>query len=103
MEKKYIVTLVLAIFVASGLFYKQLFKTQSVQQVSRTQNGTNESHIVTNAKNILDLSNQNLEKLPSYVLGLSNLEELNISNNKITGALPAEIHDLSSLRILNAS
>jgi len=51
----------------------------------------------------LDLSNQGLDKLPGYVTALTSLEELNISNNKIAGALPAEIHNLRQLKVLNAS
>ncbi len=53
--------------------------------------------------NRLNLSNQNLEKLPEYVLSRTNLEELNISNNKLSGALPAEIRHLQNLKVLNAS
>ena len=51
----------------------------------------------------LDLSGQGLEKLPSSVLSRTDLEELNISNNKLTGALPSEIGKLTKLKVLNAS
>ena len=51
----------------------------------------------------LDLSNKNLDKIPSYVLSLSNLEKLDISNNKLNGALPSEIGNLKKLKVLNAS
>jgi Leucine-rich repeat (LRR) protein len=51
----------------------------------------------------LDLSYQDLEKLPEYVLTKINLEELDISNNNISGALPAKIRHLQNLRVLNAS
>jgi Leucine-rich repeat (LRR) protein len=50
----------------------------------------------------LDLSGQNLEKIPGYVFGLKNLEELDLSNNKLTGAIQAEIRHLQSLKVLNA-
>jgi Leucine-rich repeat (LRR) protein len=53
--------------------------------------------------NKLDLSGQQLKKVPGYVFKLTNLEELNISNNQITGALPAEIGNLKSLKVLNAN
>ncbi len=55
------------------------------------------------AKNVLNLSGQNLSKVPDSVFNQSNLEELNVSNNKLTGALQAEIRKLSNLRVLNAS
>ena len=55
------------------------------------------------ARKSLDLSGQGLEKLPSYVLSRTDLEELNISNNKLTGALPSEIGKLTKLKVLNAS
>lgn len=51
----------------------------------------------------LDLSNKNLEKLPSNVLTKTSLVELDISNNNLTGALPAEIRNLKNLKVLNAS
>lgn len=51
----------------------------------------------------LDLSNQGLTKLPSYVLERTDLTKLDISNNKLTGALPGEIRFLKNLKILNAS
>ena len=51
----------------------------------------------------LNLSNQGLIKLPSYVLERTELAELDISHNKLTGALPGEIRLLKNLKILNAS
>ncbi len=51
----------------------------------------------------LNLSNQNLQKVPDSVFGKTNLEELNVSNNKLTGALQGEIRKLQNLRVLNAS
>lgn len=53
--------------------------------------------------NKLDLSGQELEKVPDYVFKLIDLEELDISNNQITGGLPAEIRNLKNLKILNAN
>jgi len=53
--------------------------------------------------NKLDLSNHQLQKVPSYVFKQTNLEELDISNNHITGAIQAEIRNLKNLRVLKAS
>jgi len=52
---------------------------------------------------IINLSGQGLEKLPSYVLSTTSVEELNLSDNKLTGALPSEIGKLTNLRVLNVS
>lgn len=51
----------------------------------------------------LDLSGQSLAKLPQYVLDMTGLEVLDISNNNLTGALPSEIGRLTNLRVLDAS
>lgn len=51
----------------------------------------------------LSLSNQGLRNLPVYVLNLKQLEALDISNNQLTGALPAEIRFLQNLKTLNVS
>lgn len=51
----------------------------------------------------LDLRNKGLDKLPAYVLALIDLQQLDISSNRLTGALPAEIRKLQNLRVLNAS
>ncbi len=53
--------------------------------------------------NTIDLSNQNLTKIPESTFSKTGTEELNISNNRITGAIQAEIRHLQNLRVLNAS
>lgn len=51
----------------------------------------------------LDLSGQGLAELPQYVLDMTGLESLDISNNNLTGALPSEIGRLTNLKVLDAS
>ncbi len=51
----------------------------------------------------LDLSGSGLESIPSYVFKRTELEELDLSDNRLTGALPAEIRNLRNLRVLDAS
>lgn len=87
-----------------GLYYIQTLRPANIPSENPApQSSEKTPNINTDKKNVLDLSNQGLEKLPAYVLKMSNLEELNISNNRLGGALPAEIHDLRNLRVLDAS
>ncbi len=51
----------------------------------------------------LDLSNQELTDVPEYVFNQKNIETINLSNNKLTGALGAEIKNLTNLKQLNLS
>lgn len=57
----------------------------------------------TSQGKLLDLSGQNLTHLPQNVLKQTDLQELYLSNNKLTDALPAEIRFLSNLRRLDVS
>lgn len=74
----------------------------TTQQSAKPSVNDNSSGITVSGKS-LDLSGQGLNKLPSYVLDETSLEELNISHNNLTGALPAEIRHLSNLKVLDAS
>ncbi len=51
----------------------------------------------------LDLSSGGLLTVPAYVFGQFRLEELDLSHNQLTGALPAEIRHLTRLRKLDVS
>lgn len=51
----------------------------------------------------LDLSNQGLTSIPSYVFNKTNLQELNVSHNSLTGAIQSQIGQLKNLKVLNAS
>lgn len=59
-----------------------------------------DSHILGKT---LDLSNSGIDKIPQDVFLKTQLEDLNVSNNKITGAIQAEIRNLQNLKSLNAS
>ena len=77
-----------------------------INQENQNTNSTSNANETVNQKpsgNSLDLSGQNLTKIPDYVFKQTNLEELNISNNNLTGAIQAEIRQLTKLKILNAS
>jgi len=53
--------------------------------------------------NTLDLHGRGLTSVSSSVFENTALEELNLSDNMLTGALPGEIRHLSNLRVLDAS
>lgn len=61
-----------------------------------------EKPIVTSS-NVLDLSGRRLTTIPSYIFDKTNTQELNLSDNRLDGALQAEIRHLQKLRILNLS
>lgn len=51
----------------------------------------------------LDLSGGGLKNVPSYVFDRTELRELDVSDNDLTGTLQAEIRNLRNLQILDAS
>jgi Leucine-rich repeat (LRR) protein len=55
------------------------------------------------SQNLLDLSNQGLTKIPENIFKQTNLEELNVSYNNLTGAVQGEIRFLQKLKVLNLS
>ncbi len=55
------------------------------------------------SRNVLDLSNKNLTQVSQDVFKKTNLTELNLSHNRLTGAIPAEIRMLSQLEALDLS
>ena len=92
--------LILILGSLSLLLLVLLFKPASMTQ---TQEDEKEDFTAPKTATKLDLSAQGLQKLPEYVVSQTNLEELDISSNNISGALPAEIRHLQNLKILNAS
>jgi Leucine-rich repeat (LRR) protein len=66
-------------------------------------NNSNTNNKVIPANKVLDLSSSGLTSIPSYVFNQTNLEELNVSHNSLTGAIQSQIGQLKNLKILNAS
>jgi len=105
--KKYIYLIIGSIFILNGCTLIKTPENTSNQSQTKNDNGQYVANKNENEKpqtnNSLNLSNQGLSKIPDYVFGQNNLEELNVSGNKLTGAIQAEIRHLSNLRVLNAS
>lgn len=92
MKNNTLFIIIAASLLLSGCSLSQLQPQSSTPNIENPQ---------TNKK--LDLSNQNLEKIPAYVFEQKGLEELNVSNNRLTGAIQAEIRQLQNLKVLSAS
>ncbi|MFA6322118.1 MAG: leucine-rich repeat domain-containing protein [Candidatus Buchananbacteria bacterium] len=73
------------------------------QESSVSQKPTVSSTNQTASNNKLDLSNQQLTKVPEYVFNRINLEELDLSNNLLTGAIQSQIGNLKNLKVLKAN
>lgn len=52
---------------------------------------------------VLNLSGRGLTKFPAYIVDRPGLEELDLSHNNMSGAMPAEVRHLTNLRKLNIS
>lgn len=104
--KKIILVMSIIIIVLIMAFILQ--SRGNIKTTNNTNNGTNTEVGNNNdtpvvKSRILNLSNQGLKSIPSDVFSQINIEELNVSNNLLTGAIQAEIRHLSKLKILNAS
>lgn len=71
-------------------------------ETEQTQTNTNQPGGMP-ALTSVNRSGQNLTKMPDDILTMTNLQQLDLSNNKLSGALPAEIRHLSNLQVLNIS
>ena len=82
-----------------------LKRAEQLQQAATDlrERAENDESDVSDGQVRLDLSNKGLSSLPAYVLDMTYLEELNLSSNGLTGALPAEIRKLRNLRKLDVS
>jgi Leucine-rich repeat (LRR) protein len=91
-------------YVVTGKYFNEGSKV-SVDVVASPNKDVNSTAdlISVNSNNVLNLSNKGLTKAPSYIFDQKNLEELNLSNNLLSGSLQAEVRYLQNLKVLNLS
>jgi Leucine-rich repeat (LRR) protein len=75
---------------------------QDAQQTDTT-NVSNGNNVTTVTGKVLNLSGQGLTKTPMYVFDRTDIEELNLSNNRLDGALQSQVQKLQNLKVLNLS
>ena len=94
---KYIFLIIVAIFLLAGC---SIINTQEIPPEAKPNNVETDSN--TSTKDKLDLSGQGLQQVSQSVFEQTNLRELNVSNNQLTG-LPNELGNLQKLKTLNLS
>lgn len=81
----------------------KLSETEELKKTNESENNISNVVVNENKGNTLDLSRKNLTKVPADIFSQQTLTELNLSNNKLEGSLPAEVRLLQELRILDLS
>lgn len=95
-----IVVLVLAIWAGAFLWQNGYLNNDDLNNNNLNNNNNN---TIVPINKVLNLSGQGLNSIPNYVFSQTNLEELNVSNNNLTGAIQSQIGQLKNLKVLNAS
>lgn len=109
MPTRYLIAIAIPLIALLGVGYFVLDTEETTlleeQNEIRKENvETTKDNSISNTKGeTLDLSGRGLTKVPSYVFEMTNLVELNLSNNRLEGSLQAEIRHLRNLKVLNLS
>lgn len=93
---KIIIVLIVAAFVLIAAFLWQYKGDFSSVNFPYNNNASSQNKS-------LDLSSQGLTSIPMYVFSQTDLEQLNVSHNSLTGAIQSQIGQLKNLKVLNAS
>ncbi len=105
MLKILITAVIVAILTGVTVVAVQNSRSNENDSSSQAESDTNSDAvkpIVTNGQT-LDLSGQGLTKAPAYIFDKTEIEELNLSDNNLEGALQAEVRHLQNLKVLNLS
>lgn len=77
--------------------------TQVEKQSINSENAQIENREIITVKNAQDLSGRALTQVPMNIFDKTNTEELNLSNNNLTGSPPSQIGNLKKLKVLDLS
>jgi Leucine-rich repeat (LRR) protein len=94
------IVIVVLVIVLAALSYFLVAKESTMNKYTVTENANTTTQ---SNGNTIDLSGKGLSKVSTDILDDSSVTVFDVSNNNLTGALPAEIRKLSNLEILNAS
>ena len=99
LTKVFLLVMVVALAGVGGY----MIATRVGKQETSSTTGSSTSEVTGAGGAIADYSGKGLSVFPKEVLKKTNTTTLNLSNNNLTGALPAEIHDLKNLVSLDVS
>ena len=103
MNKKGVLLIIGLIIVAGGVGYGLNGKNTDSSSTSSDKNTPGSSSQTASSGQTADYSGKGLTEFPKEVLSKKSTTVLDLSNNNLTGSLPAEIHDLVNLVELNVS
>jgi plastocyanin len=103
MNKTILISIIVVILIVLVGGYFLFYNSNQGSLYGTTQNNNQQNGVTVSNSKVLDLSNQGLTSIPMSVFNQTNLEELNVSHNSLTGAIQSQIGQLKNLKVLNAS
>ncbi len=103
--KNAIIVALVVVVLGLGAFIFTRENTNSTTNTQSPASGTAEpaEQLKSSSPKELDLSNKNLTQVQKDILDDKNAIKLDVSDNALTGSLPAEIRKLTNLEVLDAS